>query len=540
MYNKFYGFSEKPFEITPDPKFLYLTSSHRKALDAMMKCIKGRQGFMSLTGEVGTGKTTLIHTLLMNLDHKVKTAFIFNTLITFEELLRIILSELYVEIIEKKDKQTLLYYLDEYLSHLGSDETVAVIIDEAQLLSKEILLQLGILFNLCTRSPGRLQIIFVGQPEFENMLTSSSLKIISQRVVIRHNITNLTEEESRNYIDHRLQLVGSSASEIFTPKAISVITNYAKGIPRIINIVCDNALLNGCSESRKMMDEKIVDEVIRNLDGPASRKLTPTRFFRFMKKPHPLRGEGYPFQRRFFFPLLFLLGLGSLASLIYASLLHWPVNKQNTAFPSSSQFHAMPAVIKTPQTTPAESSKIDNQNISAGTGFMPVKSSPAVVSSSAALMSLDTKTTSTKTIMVKKGQSISRIAQQYYGKSNITIVDLILNFNPEITNANLILIDQKIIMPRITDGCLILEFSDRTYKINVGTFRSPEFAGLYSNEPSLRGKAIEIAARKATPDETWYRIVVGKFQNEDEVLKIISILKNKNLLPLFGASPQLK
>ena len=124
MYNKFYGFLEKPFEITPDPKFLYLTSSHRKAMDAMMKGIKSRQGFISIIGEVGTGKTTLIYYLLTSLDDKVKTVFIFHPSITFEELLEIILRERYIEV-TGKDKKNLLQHLVEYLSHIGSDETVA-------------------------------------------------------------------------------------------------------------------------------------------------------------------------------------------------------------------------------------------------------------------------------------------------------------------------------------------------------------------------------------------------------------------------------
>ncbi|MCX6225110.1 MAG: AAA family ATPase, partial [Bacteroidia bacterium] len=174
MYNEFYGFSGKPFEITPDHKFLYLTSSHRKALDAMIKGIESRQGFISITGEVGTGKTTLIHSLLTSLDDKVKTAFIFHPLITFEELLEIILRELYLEV-TGKDKETLLNQLVEYLLHIGNDEMVAVIIDEAQHLAIETLQELGKLSDLGSLLSWRLQIVFVGQPEFENILNSPSL-----------------------------------------------------------------------------------------------------------------------------------------------------------------------------------------------------------------------------------------------------------------------------------------------------------------------------------------------------------------------------
>ena len=297
MYNEFYGFSEKPFEITPDPKFLYLTSSHRKALDAMIKGIESRQGFISITGEVGTGKTTLIHYLLMSLDDKVKTAFIFHPSITFEELLGSILRELYLEV-TGKDKKTLLHHLVEYLSRIGRDETVTVIIDEAQHLAIETLQELEKLSDLAHMASGRLQIVFVGQPEFENILSSPNLKIINQRIRIRSKITTLTAEESREYIEHRLKLVGRSTSNTFTPKAISVIIEHAKGIPRIINIVCDNALLNGFSESKKKIDEKIIREVIKNLEGPSRRKFRPIRIFRFVKRTHPIRRERILFPRK--------------------------------------------------------------------------------------------------------------------------------------------------------------------------------------------------------------------------------------------------
>ena len=289
MYNEFYGFSEKPFKITPDPKFLYVTSSIRETLDSVMKDIKNRQGVISITGEAGTGKTTLIYYLLMILNHKVKTAFIFHPSVTFEDLLEIILRERCIKV-TGKDKQTLLNQFIEYLLHIGSDETMAVIIDEAQHLSKETLEELGKLFE-CFEDMAtmRLKIIFVGQPEFEDMLNLSGLKIISQKTEIRSKIKALTEEESRKYVEHRLKLVGCSTTEIFSPKAISVVTNYAQGSPRVINIVCDNALMSSFTESKKKIDEKIILKVIKNLEGPSHRALMPVRNFSFVKRTNLIR-----------------------------------------------------------------------------------------------------------------------------------------------------------------------------------------------------------------------------------------------------------
>jgi type II secretory pathway predicted ATPase ExeA len=531
MYTEFYGFSEKPFEITPDPKFLYLTSSHRKALDAMMKGIESRQGFISITGEVGTGKTTLIYSLLMSLDDKVKTAFIFHTLITFEDFLETILRELYIEV-TGKDKKTLLHQLVEYLLHIGNDEMVAVIIDEAQHLAIETLQELGKLTDLGSLASWRLQIIFVGQPEFKNILYSRNLKSLNQRIGIRREITTLTAEESRDYIEHRLKLVGSSTSETFTPKAISVIIEYAKGIPRVINIVCDNALLNGFSESKKKIDEKIIRKVIKNLEGPSRRKFRPMRIFRFIERTHPISRERILSSKQIAFILLFFLGLGGIVSLMFGILRYEPSNRRSIESMWPSLFHTERPLVTDSQTT-TKTSKV-------GVRYPPVESPQPDMPPSASSMRISNETRSIESIIVKKGQSINRLAEQYYGRSNITIADLILDSNPEITNAHLISINQKIRMPKITERSLVVQSSNRTYKINVGTFWSPKFAKLYRSEPSLRGKEIEIVARKATPKETWYRVVVGKFDSEDEVLKGISILKDRKLLPLFTADPRLQ
>ena len=539
MYNEFHGFSEKPFEITPDPKFLYLTSSHRKALDAMMKGIESRQEFISITGEVGTGKTTLIYYLLMSLDDKVKTAFIFNPSITFEEFLEIILRERYIEVTEK-DKKTLLHKLVEYLSHLGSDETMTIIIDEAQHLSIETLQELGKLSDLVPLASGRLQIVFVGQPEFENILNSPNLKILNQRIRIRSKITTLTAEESRDYIEHRLKLVGSSTSETFTPKAISVIIEHAKGIPRVINIVCDNALLNGFSESKKKIDAKIIREVIRNLESPSRRKFRPIKVSNFVKRTHPIQRERILSPRQIAVILLFLLGLGVIFYLMFGCLRYWPLNQRSIESMWTALFHTERPLVAAPQTTNIKTSKVDVHYPPVETRALPVESLQLAVPPSESLMRVNKETRSTESIIIKTGQNISLLAHQYYGRSNITRVDLILDYNPEITNANLISVNQKVRMPKITEGSLIIQSSDRTYKINVGTFLSPKSAEFYRGEPSLRGKEIEIVARKATPKETWYRVVVGKFDSEDEALKVISILKDKKLLPLFTASPKLQ
>lgn len=272
MYTRFYEFSEKPFNVTPDPRFLYQTGSHKESLASMIYGIKERKGFISIIGEVGTGKTTLIYTLLKQLEGKVNTVFLFHTTITFDQLLKHILLELEIPV-AGEEKTGLLRLLHEYLIQKSSqDENLALVIDEAQNLSKEVLEELRMLSNLETPHLKLLQIVLVGQPELDVKLNSEDLRQLKQRIGIRCQIMPLSREECREYIDHRLKLVGSSGPKIFTKEAIALISDYAKGIPRTINILCDNALLTGYSLLRKKIDVTIIQEVIRDMEGSISEK----------------------------------------------------------------------------------------------------------------------------------------------------------------------------------------------------------------------------------------------------------------------------
>lgn len=265
MYNDFYSFSENPFNVTPDPKFLFLTASHREALASMVYGINQRKGFISITGEVGTGKTTLIHHLLQTLDPQIKAVFIYQTHITFEDLLRNVLLELELKPGDQ-NRAALMRQLNDYLiQKLALDENLVLFIDEAQNLSREILEDIRMLSNLETANFKLVQIVFVGQPEFEEKLNTPELRQLKQRVGIRREILPLADSESRQYIDHRLKLVGSGSSLVFTEEALAFVIRYAEGVPRTINMVCDNAFLIGFSASKKKIDETIIREVLTDM-----------------------------------------------------------------------------------------------------------------------------------------------------------------------------------------------------------------------------------------------------------------------------------
>ena len=271
-YNGFYGFSEKPFEVVPDPEFFYSAASHLNVLTSVINGIENRKGLMSITGEVGTGKTTLIHFLLHCLDERVKTVLILHPSVTFEELSRNILLGL-DQVVAEETKQTLLSQLSGYLMEkIGEDETLVVIIDEAQNLSSETMEELGTLFEENPWVAKRFQVVFVGQPEFQHKISTPRLKQLDRKIDIRCQIIALTKEESRKYIDHRLKSVGSRSWEVFTPEAVSMIISYARGFPRVINILCDNAFMIGYGLSKRRVGGDIIRKAIKDMEGPTQRK----------------------------------------------------------------------------------------------------------------------------------------------------------------------------------------------------------------------------------------------------------------------------
>jgi len=262
MYNEFFGFSEEPFRLTPDPSFFFVARSHGEAMSSLIAGIEGRKGILTITGDVGTGKTTLINTILKGLNEKIKTAFIFNPRLTFKQLLKAILGDLKVPQ-TGSSTDILLHRFDVYLQKRSArDEIVLIIIDEAQNLSTKVLEDLGGLFQRQTPAAKPLQIILSGQLELENNLNSEESRPFKRRIALHQRLSPFNWEESKAYIDHRLKIVGSSISEVFTPEAVDLICDFARGVPRVINTICDRALLDGYSLTTPKIGAMIAKAVI--------------------------------------------------------------------------------------------------------------------------------------------------------------------------------------------------------------------------------------------------------------------------------------
>lgn len=259
MYKDFYGLSEEPFALNPDPRFFLLTQNHKEILDLMVYGITERKGFILLTGEEGTGKTAFIQQLLQRLSPNIKVVPIFHPPQSFDQLLEVILRGLKLPVGERKKSYLWRQFIDYISKEAGQDANLAIIVDNAQDLSKEFLEELRELWN---PTPGRLQEVFVARPEIEEKLNCRDLRQLKQRIALRRRLKPLTEEEFLGYIDHRLNRVGGITHEIFLPEALSLIFRHSRGIPGIINILCTKSLWASYSISKIPVDSSMVKEIL--------------------------------------------------------------------------------------------------------------------------------------------------------------------------------------------------------------------------------------------------------------------------------------
>ena len=518
MYTEHFGFTEKPFELSPNPKFFYLTTGHQSTLETILKGVQDRKGWIVLTGEVGTGKTMLVYGVLGQLPKSVKTAFIFHSTYRYGELLEQILQEV-GERTEKKGVEALKNQVIDYLRTLKDrGEILAVLIDESQKLSQDVVQELFILLAWEPWVSETLQLVLVGQPELDEIIDAAVLKYRPPKPGLRVVIYPLNKGEARHYIEHRLRLVGSSSAPIFSVEALSLIIEYARGIPRLINITCDNALLQGYSGSLKRIGIKTIWEVIGNLEGPDYKK-------KMKFKPASVTSD-FHFRFRYALVALLVLFLGAGIWLVQSRVksppillktwesVQMPVDKEDQAPPSPRLPEAKTPVLMEPASEIAKPQKTTLES------FPPRESQ---------LISL----TGHRKIQVKQGDNLSRISLQYYGKFNKSLVDLISRHNPSIKDLDLILVDQVVQLPELTEETLLTPTQDQTRRIFLGTFLNREQAAKFKIEPALKGKKIIMENRKGSGQNTWIRVEAENYDSNQEALAALKTLRAKKLLPFF-------
>jgi phage tail protein X len=373
-----------------------------------------------------------------------------------------------------------------YLSErLEQDDKVAIIIDEAQRLEVGVLQDLARLVSRPDPSSDILKILLVGQPEFEATLFGEELRQFRGVAFLHRRVRALDMNESRIYVDHRLRVVGSQVRVIFAPDAVERICTFARGIPRVINVVCDTALLRGCLKQTKRIDGKAVREVIKELwhleAGPAGRQ--PKKSSRQVVTLDRKR-SGY--RSTVLSGAVAALSLIAALSLLAVSYLSHRIPVKGTV-----------QVVQVQEKVAEEKS----------TGAKPI---PAVTAA--------------------RGSTLLQLSKRHYGHTSPTILDMVLEANPAITNINLIYVKQGIVMPPLSIASAVLPSRDNRYLAYLGTFTDRPPARVFENEPTLTGKTIEIVPRKVSSRETWYRVLAGPFSTREEGARTIRALREKGFL----------
>src|SRR5579863_10522583 len=264
MYKSFFGLKDNPFNVNPDPRFLYFTKEIEEAFSGLKYGIQNRKGFITLTGEVGTGKTTLVNRLLDWLhEERVRTAFLFNSRMNSSQLFDFILAEFGISCDSRSKSQNLMKLNQFLLDRFRAGETTVLIVDEAQNLTYPVLEEIRLLTNLETSTEKLLQIVLSGQPELEEKLKLPQLRQLRQRIMLRCKTTPLSKEQTHEYIADRLKTAGASGETIFSSRAMDTVHLYSMGIPRVVNLLCEHSLVNSFVDQQRPIQPKVVEEIAR-------------------------------------------------------------------------------------------------------------------------------------------------------------------------------------------------------------------------------------------------------------------------------------
>jgi general secretion pathway protein A len=409
MYMNFYGLRKQPFHITPDPEFLYLSPSHKEALAAIIYGIEQKKGFVTITGAVGVGKTTILRSYLDQADKThLKIIYIFNSNLTFKELLETIYQELGIAVEGREIPEMMTELYDVLIEEYKKGNTVVLVVDEAQNMPMQTLESLRMISNLETSKDKLLQIVLVGQPEFEETLNLPTMRQLKQRVAIRSIILPLTRAESVEYIKFRLVKAGAHSFSVFTAGAIKLVVKTAKGIPRIINVLCDNALIAGFGLHKNPVKKAIVREIIRDYRG------LPGRSFGRVLIPATAVA------------VLLVLAFGGAKYLGFLDKVKLPELRKY--FPQSQE---------------EQQEKTGYAGATAG----PAGPSPEGHVEKAPSGHKPEPGMTTRKVVI--GDTLSKMALETYGNSDVEVIKKIQKYNPEITNPDTIYLGSTIQLPAV-------------------------------------------------------------------------------------------
>ena len=498
MYSNYFGFRDLPFSVTPDPRFFYANPVYLDAFATLRYGIEAKKGFIVITGEAGTGKTTLLRKLLHELDNNIHSVFVFNSCLSFPELLEFTLQDLGLTS-KDRSKVTMLQELNGYLiKQLKKGHTVTMLIDEAQNLSDEVLENLRLLSNLETDQEKLIQIVLMGQPELKAKLAQSQLRQLKQRVALQCQLRPLLHNEVHPYIGSRLMSIGYEGKDPFDRYAVKRVAYYSKGIPRIINILCDNGLLTAYIAGQQTVTAAMIDRVALDLDLATETSNPKTR-----NLPVPLPPTGTSLQQisnqGFLVPakrltrarvssllMIFVIVVISLIGLGSRHRLNQPMSGNQSE-----------AVTKNP-----------------GEGLRSERSYQRVV--------------------IQPGSTVEKIAADRYGSNAMLGMDLIKEFNPKVGNLKRVVSGQNLLLVPLSEATLLREQPDGSYRLIVGSYASATEAQRCARLLAKEGYQFIITITKVSNDLLLQRVQIIGLKNLKEALQTWNTALTKEWFALFN------
>ncbi len=518
MYREFFGLKLKPFSITPDPRFLYMSPGHKEALAHLLYGLKEASGFVVITGEVGTGKTTILNAFLLKLPPRMPKVVVKNPHIKPENLY-FLLGEA-IGLAEEKRTRDHLSAFEERLKEMGG---AVLIIDESQGLSVDMLEEVRLLSNMETTHEKLVQIMLLGQQELNEKLKSPNLRQLKQRIGIKYHIPPLDSNETRDYIDHRLRVAGYEPMEkpLFTVSALTEIYRYSKGYPRLVNIVCDNVLIAAYTDGIKQISASLVRKAVSDLESTYSTK-------KGLKTNSHQPGNGMItlWAKRAAVLALLVLAAAGLIRFIYS---------EKEAVPPARHVLSMPGATQTPVVTEAGPSEDPGPAGTSPDGALvpqnpeekdvredvkPVGAIP-LPGSDVSPTRRESKEFRGKVVTVSAGDTVAKLAADYYGRIDSGILQAVRKANPDTPNLDLIHRGQRISLPQLNLVSQVL------FSVSVASFPALDEARALFNDLVGKGHQATIYPYADTRGAVWYRVTVGTFTGRQEAIDFAKQLKSK-------------
>lgn len=489
MYTAHFGLREAPFRATPDPRFFYSNQGYREAYATLLYGVREHKGFIVLTGEVGTGKTTLLRRLMDELGPPVRFVLFYNTTLTFDETVEFICAELDLAVDGASRVQRLQRLNDLLIAEARHGGNVVLLIDEAQNLGPDVLENLRLMSNLETATEKLLQIVLIGQPELDTKLADPALRQIAQRIAIRYRLEPLPHDEIERFVDHRLRLCGRTRRDLFTAGAIRRIAAYSGGIPRFINILCDNALLLAYGADANRVTGAMMAEVVDDLRLRSRRAAVAA-------PDRPDHGGGRAGSRaralRWLTAGLAALSMaGAAAALLPGSpltLLHRDVAGRHD-----------PSLTAVASTTSADEP--------AAVRPAPLRPPGALPSGRPRPLASPSPGDGVGSVM-PSGSTISEIVSRRYGPQRVLALDLVEELNPHIADLDRVVTGERLWMPALTLTTLTRRQPDGSYHLIVTSTTGPQSANRLAERMRRSGYDARVRSREITAGLQVHRVQV--------------------------------